>query len=115
MCWGPEPGSWAVGSHSQGCSVHRSHRQPGGWRRSAVAGCLPVKKRKNRSAKHQNKCLSGLSLVSYARGPHLENFLIKQTGSKHCDAIGVDLRVVAAGQGTGHLLLAVQQQCDVLL
>lgn len=45
MCWGPEPGSWAVGSHSRGCSAHRSHRQPGRWRRSAVAGCLPMEKK----------------------------------------------------------------------
>lgn len=45
----------------------------------------------------------------------LENLLIKQTGSEHCDAIGVDHGVVAAGQGTGHLLLAVQQQCHVFL
>lgn len=48
MCWGPEPGSWAAGSHSRGCSAHRSRRQPGGWRRSAVAGCLPVEKEKKR-------------------------------------------------------------------
>lgn len=47
--------------------------------------------------------------------PHLENLLIKQTGSEHCDAVGVDLGVVAAGQRAGHLLLAVQQQSHVLL
>lgn len=44
MCWGPEPGSWAEGSHSQGCSVHRSHRQPEDWTQSATAECLPVEK-----------------------------------------------------------------------
>lgn len=57
-----------------------------------------------------------MPILHYAyQGPHLENLLIKQTGSEHCDAIGVDHGVVAAGQGTGHLLLAVQQQCHVFL
>lgn len=47
MCWGPEPGFWAEGSHSLGCSVHRSHRQLEGWRQSAAAGCLPVEENTN--------------------------------------------------------------------
>ena len=42
MYWGPEPGTWAGGSHSRGCSARRSRRQPGGWRQSAAAGYLPV-------------------------------------------------------------------------
>lgn len=47
MCWGPELGFWAEGSHSQGCSVHRSHRQLEGWRQSSAAGCLPVEEKTN--------------------------------------------------------------------
>lgn len=46
-CWGPAPVFWAEGSHSQGCSAHRSHRQPEGWRRSAAAGCLPISRKKH--------------------------------------------------------------------
>lgn len=112
MCWGPEPGFWAEESHSQGCSVHRSHRQPGGWRRSAAAGCLPVEK--------INTYVQCVAAQSHKHshtdeGPHLENLFIKQTGSKHCDAIGVNLRIVAARQRAGHLLLAVQQQGHVFL
>lgn len=46
---------------------------------------------------------------------HLENLLIEQTRSKHRDAIGVHFCVVAAGERTGHLLLAVHQQRHVFL
>lgn len=46
---------------------------------------------------------------------HLENLLIEQTRSKHRDAIGVHFGVVAAGERTGYLLLAVHQQRHVFL
>lgn len=49
------------------------------------------------------------------RAPHLEHLLVQQAGSKHCDAIGVNHCLVAPGQRAGHLLLAVQQQCHILL
>ena len=42
MCWGPGTGFWVEGSHSRGCSVHRSHKQPEGWMRSAAVGYHPV-------------------------------------------------------------------------
>ena len=42
MCWGPGSGSWAAGSHSPGCSAHRSRTPPGRWTRSVAAGCPPV-------------------------------------------------------------------------
>lgn len=47
------------------------------------------------------------SKVLSVKSPHLENLLIKQTGTEHCDAIGVNLRIVAARQAKGHLLLAI--------
>lgn len=46
---------------------------------------------------------------------HLENLVVEQTRSKHSDAVGVNHCVVAAGQRTGHLLLAVQQQGHIFL
>lgn len=48
MCWGPGTGSWVGGSHSRGCSVHRSHKQPEGWMRSAAVGYHPVRELENK-------------------------------------------------------------------
>lgn len=36
-------------------------------------------------------------LITAQFDPHLENLLIEQTRSKHCDAIGVDFCIVPTG------------------
>lgn len=113
MCWGPEPGSGAAGSHSLGCSVHRSRRPPEGWRRSAAAGCLPEDG--GQGWTRSETVLETPSGRAETTWTHLENLLIEESGSEHSDAVGVDLGLVASGQGAGHLLLAVQQQSHVFL
>lgn len=46
-------GGWA--SHSQGCSVHSSHRLPWGLPLSTAVGCLPaMKEREGRKLRHVN-------------------------------------------------------------
>lgn len=150
-CWGPAPVFWAEGSHSQGCSAHRSHRQPEGWMRSAAAGCLPISRKKHHFMEFHgtswsaiagatawiNGCLESNEmaiqhlwvspgkmtkvevnedrLLNVKFVPHLENLLIQQTGSEHRDAVSVNLCAVATWKGSGHFLLAVQQQCHSLL
>lgn len=47
------PGGWA--SHSQGCSVHSSHRLPWGLPLSAAVGCLPGMKGGGRKKRCQWK------------------------------------------------------------
>lgn len=62
------------------------------------------------------KCVSQNSLKTHCKGvPDLEDLLIQETGSKYCDALGVQDWVVATWQSFGYTILAVKDQSDVLL